>query len=267
MFDQEKAVSFVQSEGDALAQAKLAWIVEEIRPSYTATFQLFEDQRHDGGFAPFWAPDASSVDATCYRLAQAESLGLEMTDKHMSAALRFLNAQQRPSGQISEDPRLADAAPPWAKPGIPQADLYLTANAGFWLAQTPNLQLSAKDAAAYIKQFLKMDTGQIPTFLNGYWLTVGLWWLVGEREAAKLLLDHLQTRLEEMPASNLVWMLNTFRIAKIPKTQAPIPAAVARLMGMQEENGRFPSDEGQHIQLTLDALYALNHYQQERKSS
>ncbi len=260
MFDQQKAIAFIQTDSDAVAQAKLVYILEDTLPAYPITRKLFEDQRHDGGFAPFWAPDASSVDATCYRLAQAESLGVPVTDKHMSDALRFLNAQQRPSGQISEDPRLADAAPPWAKPGVPQADLYLTANAGFWLAQTPNLKLSARDSAQFIKQFLKADTGQIPTFLNGYWLTVGLWWLAGEQASAKLLLDHLQTRLDEMPASNLVWMLNTFRIANIPKNQAPIPAAVERLMGMQEENGRFPSDEGQDIQLTLDALRAIFHY-------
>ena len=261
MFDQDKAVAFVQKEGDAQAQAKLAWIVDGKRPFYADTFKLFEDQRRGGGFAPYWATDYSSVDATCYRLAQAESVGIELTQREASAAMTFLIGRQQVSGKFSEDPRVAELAPNWIKPGDPAGDFYLTANAGFWLAQMDHTRLAATDSAGYLKKGLKVETGQLPSFLNTYWLAGALWWMLGERDTAVLVLNHLQTRINDMPASNLTWMLNSFRIANIPSTQTLIPSAVERLKGMQEEDGRFPSDEGQDVQVTLDALHALLHFE------
>ena len=80
MVNEEKAIEFIRHNGNPLAEAQLDWILQRTRPSYAVTFKLFEDQRHDGSFAPFWAPDNSSIDATCYRLAQAEGLGLNYTD-------------------------------------------------------------------------------------------------------------------------------------------------------------------------------------------
>jgi hypothetical protein len=240
--------------------AQLSWLLDGIRPSYAVTIKLFGDQRHDGGFAPFWAPDHSSLDATCYRLAQAESLGLDYTETHASAGLRFLNARQQPTGHFNEDLRLAHLAPAWAKPGDPAADLYITANAAFWLAQSPNLQMSASDSADYLKKFLKEETGQLPTFLNAYWLAAGLWWILDEQATAVLVLSHLQSRIPEMDAASLVWLLNTLRLAKVPQMQDPIPAALGRLEGLQENDGSFPSSEGQDVRVTLDALRAWQYY-------
>ena len=260
MFDLSKSVEFVQTNGNDFNKMQLAWIVDGIRPSYAQTIKLFEDQRRGGGFAPYWATEYSSVDATCYRLAQAESLGMDFTQKEVSAAITFLIGRQTPSGKFSEDLRVAEAAPNWIKPGDPAGDFYLTANAGFWLAQMEHTRLAATDSAGYLKKGLKGETGQLPSFLNTYWLAGALWWMLDQRESASLVLDHLKTRVDDMPASNLTWMLNTFRIANIPADQIPIPSAIKGLKQMQEENGRFPSNEGQDVQVTLDALQALKYF-------
>ncbi len=260
MFEQQKAVEFVQENGNELAQLQLAWIVDGERPSYADTFSLFADQRRGGGFAPYWATDYSSVDATCYRLAQAESLGMDFRQKEVSAAITFLLGRQQPSGRFNEDPRVATAAPKWLQPGDPASDFYLTANAGFWLVKMDHTRLAAGDSAGYLKKGLKVETGQLPSFLNTYWLAGALWWMLGDRETAVLVLDHLQTRIEDMPANNLAWMLNLFRIANISNTQTPIPSAVEKLKGMQGGDGRFAGTEGQDVQVTLDVVRALQYY-------
>ncbi len=45
----------------------------------------------------------------------------------------WLAAAQQRDGCWEEDAALADSAPEWARPGDPEARLYLTANAAFWL--------------------------------------------------------------------------------------------------------------------------------------
>lgn len=260
MFDLDKAVAYLQTDTGPMTAAKLAFILTGQRPSDAVGQQLFADQRPDGGFQPFWAEDYSSLDATCYRLAQAEGLGILFTDKRFSQGQRFLLARQQPSGRFQEEERVAEAAPPWVKPGEPAPGLYLTANAAFWLAQSPNLRRAAASSAAFLQRHLQPETGQLPSFLNAYWLAAGLWWLLGQRDTAVLLLTHLQTKIEAMDAANLVWLLNTMRLAGVPPVQPPIPAAVDRLQTLQAEDGRFPSSEGQDAQVTLEALRALHHY-------
>ena len=164
MFDLTKSIEFVEVNGNDFNKMQLAWIVARERPSYAQTITLFSDQRRGGGFAPYWATDYSSVDATCYRLAQAESVGMDFKQKEVSAAITFLVGRQTPSGKFSEDPRVAEAAPNWIKPGDPAGDFYLTANAGFWLAQMDHTRLAATDSAGYLKKGLKEETGQLPSF-------------------------------------------------------------------------------------------------------
>ena len=69
--NQDKAIQFVQEKGGDLEQARLRYLLDGERPSTAIIQQLFNGQQNDGGFAPFWAPNYSSIDATCYRLAQA----------------------------------------------------------------------------------------------------------------------------------------------------------------------------------------------------
>lgn len=74
--DIEKAIRFIKMNGNGVEQARLNYVLSNERPSEEITTKLFTGQRLDGGWPPFWADDYSSLDATCFRLAQAEQLGL-----------------------------------------------------------------------------------------------------------------------------------------------------------------------------------------------
>ncbi|OGO36286.1 MAG: hypothetical protein A2W35_17990 [Chloroflexi bacterium RBG_16_57_11] len=66
----ERAIQFVRSQGNAIEQARLRVILANEPPTPAVVAGLFAGQRSDGGWPAFWAQDYSSLDATCFRLAQ-----------------------------------------------------------------------------------------------------------------------------------------------------------------------------------------------------
>jgi hypothetical protein len=253
--DREKAIQFVQQNGNEVEQARLRYLQHGERPSAPIIQQLFNGQREDGGFAPFWAPGYSSIDATCYRLAQAEQLGLGIAEPAIAKAVRFLEGRQGEDGRFAEDPSVADSAPPWAAPGDLAAELYLTANAGFWLAFF-NFTGVAEQAANFLAAHLDHETHKLPSFAQAQWLACGLAWRLGQLEMVDHLSSHLYGQLPGT-AGELAWMLVTLHGVGLPSDRGVMVAGSVRLADMQAEDGRFPSDEGQDVHTTLEALRVL----------
>jgi hypothetical protein len=61
----EKAIEFVAQDGNAVEQARLRYALTGAQPHAEAIAALFSNQRADGSFSPFWAPNYSSLDTTC----------------------------------------------------------------------------------------------------------------------------------------------------------------------------------------------------------
>lgn len=251
----DKAIQFVQQNGNAIEQARLRYLLNGERPSANIIQQLFNGQREDGGFAPFWAPDYSSIDATCYRLAQAEQLGLHSAEPAVVDAVRFLLLRQGEDGRFAEDPSMANSAPPWAAPGSLAAVLYLTANAGYWLAFF-GFTNEARQSASFLASHLDPKTHKLPSFAQTHWLTCGLAWKLGQDELVNHLASHLYAQLPGV-ASELAWMLTTLHSAQFPTDSGIVVTGSVQLAGMQAADGSFPSDEGQDVHTTLEALRAL----------
>jgi hypothetical protein len=133
MADIEAAIGYVMAHGDQVDRARLSWLRSAQAPAPDVLAKAEMGQAPDGGWPAFWAGDVASIDATCFRLAELDDLGA-LHRAPARRALAWLTARQQPDGGWEEDESLADSAPPWARPGDPEARLYLTANAGFWLA-------------------------------------------------------------------------------------------------------------------------------------
>ena len=88
--DLEAAIAFVEDRGGVVERARLRYLLAAERPSQEATTTLLADQRADGGWPPFWSPGYSSLDATCFRLAQAEQMGISGSEAASTRAARFL---------------------------------------------------------------------------------------------------------------------------------------------------------------------------------
>lgn len=254
----QAAIDFVAEHGTLSEQARLAFILEGRLPTAQPTQDLLTDQRADGGWSPFWASSYTSLDATCYRLAQGEQMGVLMTEPAFLHAVQCLAQRQRIDGCWEEDEAVAEQAPPWARPGDLAARLYLTANCGFWLAAFVSTQSGAECAATYLRSYLPPD-GHLPTFLHTHWLAAGLFSRLGQSETGVQLLTYLQTRLPDLHASNLAWLIVTLRLADLPAEMPILAQAAGRLAQQQQPAGNWQSEDGaeRDVHATLEAMRAL----------
>lgn len=251
------AEAFVRQHGTDVEQARLEYLLTGRAPSGTVARTLFAGQRTGGGWPPFWAPDYSSLDATCYRLAQADQLGLT-GEEPVGRALRFLLGRQEPDGRWEEDRSVRDVAPRWSLPGDSAAQLYLTANCGYWLAILPSDTSAVSRAGHFLAQHLSTE-GSLPTFPHTHWLAAGVWFRTGATDTAGRILAHLATRLPRLAASNLGWLVVTLQKAGLPIDHPLLEQATDRLGAEQQPDGRWLSEDGpeRDVHATLEALCAL----------
>ena len=263
----ERAAEYIRQHGNALQQAWLNYMLySEAIPEETVEAFL-AGQREDGGWPPFWAPDATSVDATCYRLTQARQMNLFATylqHPALARAVAFLYERQDTDGHWAEDAALREVAPPWAQPDDPAAILYLTANCGFLLALLERWHhleggmAAGRAASNYLLGNLRED-GTLPSFLHTHWLAAGLWYLLDEREACNRMLEILGQRVVNgMSPGNLVWLINTLLEAGM-NDHPLLASAVSQLIAAQREDGSWPGDDGPQFDTTttIEAIAAL----------
>jgi hypothetical protein len=265
-FDFDRVVTYVREHGDEFDRARLELLVDNgplLSPEQEQ--HLLAGQRPDGGWAPFWAPEYSSIDATCFRFAQAESSWIAFVDPTFVRASIFLRSRQRPDGSWEEDESVRELAPPWARPGESAPRLYLTANCGWWLANATLRNFVSADAGAqragtYLEQHLAED-GSLPSFLHAHWLAAGLWIRLGRNDLADRLLDYLTTRISDnVPASSLAWMLTTFAgLFTFDKHPLLIQKATTLLKSQQRADGSWESEDGpdRDPYVTVEALRGL----------
>ncbi|HEX6870253.1 MAG TPA: squalene--hopene cyclase [Micromonosporaceae bacterium] len=263
MVDTDAAIGFVVARGDALDRARLSFLRTGSSPAEELLAQAEAGQTATGGWPAQWAGDVASVDATCFRLAELDDLvGL-----HRPAAVRaltWLALRQRGDGFWEEDAALAGVAPPWARPGDPEARFYLTVNAAFWLAVatadtgTPVYHSQLSRAATAIRDCLA-DNGSWPGFLVAGWLAGAVlhrteWFY----EAARIFAV-LRDRVPDMSAADTAWMAAALRRAGLGVDDPLLVAARERLAATQRFDGGWPSDDAPafDVHTTLTALRAL----------
>ena len=255
--DFSKAVEFVKNRGSQIELARLDFLMHKTPASPEISAKLFAGQRPDGGWAPFWVKDYSSLDAVCFHLAQAEQLGVFETGP-VRSALNFLAERQFPDGSWEEADNSAHLAPVWVKPGSLPARLYLTANCGLWLSYSDGNEHRVLRAADYLLVFLQKD-GSLSDFYHTHWLAGSLWCRLGYRTASEKVFDWLEQRVWDLAVSNLSWLVLSMNSAGIPSDHSLIKKAVSLLEHFQSADGHWSSEDGpdRDVHATLEALYSL----------
>lgn len=261
----DRAAAFVRERGDELDNMRLDTLVRDGKAlSHEQVERFLLGQRTDGGWAPFWAPDYSSLDATCCRLAQGEGL-IPLNTLAFRRAYDFFRSRQRPDGSWEEDESVRELAPPWATPGELAPRLYLTANCGWWLVNATlsgNIVTSdeaAQRAGEHLEHHLTLD-GSLPSFLHAHWLAAGLWIRLGRNNLTDRALDYLTMRIDDtVPAGALTWMLTTLGGLGILPEHSLIRKATAQLMRQQRADGSWASEDGpdRDPYVTVEALRGL----------
>jgi len=264
----EAAIGSVVARGDQVDRARLSWLRSELPPPPDVIAKVEMGQSPDGGWPAFWAAEVASIDATCFRLAELDDLGA-LDGPAARAALAWLVSRQRPDGTWQEDPSLGDAAPEWAKPGDPEATLYLTANVGFWLAMagppepasSPEASRHAEVVARAVQAFraaLRPD-GTWPSYLVAGWLGAAMLFKTGWFYESAQIQVILAERVPDMSAADVASMAAALRRAGLTSDDRIMIAARRRLAETQMPDGGWESDDGHafDVHTTLVAIRAV----------
>lgn len=271
MVDLDAAIGFVVAHGDAVDRARLSWLRAGTTPQPGVLANAEFGQAADGGWPAFAGGDVASIDATCFRLAELddlEALGRPAARR----ALDWLTRRQRADGTWEEDPSLAADAPPWAKPGDPEARLYLTANAGFWLtvagldaraagpldARVGGVYAGVVHGAAQaIANHLRPD-GTWPSFLVAGWLGAAVLYRQNMFYESARIQAVLSERLAELSPADVASLASALRRVGVPGEDYLLVAARRRLAETQRSDGGWPSDDGEafDVHTTLTAIRA-----------
>jgi len=264
MVDMDAAIGYVVAKGDTVDRARLGYLRSGIAPSEDVLAQVEGGQTAAGGWPAFGAGDVASIDATCFRLAELDDLGA-LTRPAAVRALDFLAGGQRPDGLWEEDAELAEQAPPWARPGDPEGRLYLTSNAAFWLAvggeesgDADRYAETLSRASSAFRASLHPD-GTWPSFLVTGWLGAAMLYKCKWYYEAAQMQVLLASRVNDMTASELAWMIAALRRVGIDADDWVVGSARARLSAMQRTDGAWVSDDGEpfDVHTTLTAMRSL----------
>lgn len=264
--DVDGAIRYVVANGDPVERARLAFLRNGTPPPPHIIERIGAGQTVDGGWPASGDGSIPSVDATCFRLAELDDLG-GLHGHEVDNALTWLAGAQRPDGTWQEHQALAAEAPPWAMPGDPEATLYLTAVAGFWLTvaeveTNPHYERPPRHghqlgaAARYVAAQMRPD-GTWPSFLAAGWHAAGL--LHHEQafyESARIQLV-LGDRIGEMSPADVASMAAALRRLNLGDDWL-FQAARKRLGETQRLDGGWDSDEGPvfDVNTTLTAIRA-----------
>jgi hypothetical protein len=270
--DIDGAIGFVVAHGDAVERARLTWLRAGTPPAPETLATAEVGQAPDGGWPAVWAGDVASVDATCFRLAELDDLGA-LGRPAARKALDWLASRQLRDGSWEEDPALADTAPVWARPGDPEARLYLTANAAFWLSVAgpdarPAGPLDHRVGGAYagvvhaaartLTEALRPD-GTWPSFLPVGWLSAAVLHLMRTYDESARIRAVLDDRMAEMSPADVAWLAATLCRVGLPAAEWTLVAARRRLAATQRSDGGWDSHDGHQfdVHTTLAVIRAF----------
>jgi len=272
VIDIDAAIGFVVAKGDPVDRARLAYLRIGAPVSEDILSNVEAGQTRDGGWLAVNGGRTTSIDATCFRLAELDDLG-GLGRPAARRALDWLASRQRDDGTWDEDPALADVAPPWAQPGDPEARLYVSANAVFWLtvagldarAAGP---LDDRPGGAYAgvahagAEALRAQVGPdgaLPSFLVAQWLAGAVLFRQEMYYESARIQMRLTDRMPELTAADAAWLAASMRRVGVPADDQLITAAMRRLGETQRSDGAIPSDDGPKFDVhsTLTALRSV----------
>jgi len=257
MVDLDGAIGYVVAHGDAVDRARLSWLRSGYPPPAEVLAKAEMGQAPGGGWPAFWAGDVASVDATCFRLGELDDLGA-LDGVPARRALEWLAARQRPDGTWEEDESLAASAPAWAQPGDPEARLYLTAYAGFWLAVADGYPEVVARATQAFRAAMRED-GSWPSYLVTGWLGGALLYRAGWFYESAQIQVLLVERVPQMSAAEAAWLGTAFRRVGLSADDSLMTGVRKRLTETQRSDGGWPSDDGPafDVHATLTAIRAV----------
>ncbi|AEV81623.1 squalene-hopene cyclase [Actinoplanes sp. SE50] len=266
MVDIDAAIGYVVAHGDPVERARLHYLRTGQPASPEIIDRLSGGQMSEGGWPASADGQVPSVDATCFRLSELDDLGGLQAGPVAERALTWLASAQRSDGTWQEHESLAGEAPAWAMPGEPEATLYLTSVAGFWLTaaavESDPYQTRGRNgevlgrAAAFVASQLRPD-GSWPSFLAAGWHLAGLLHQQQYFYESSRVQIVLGERLGDMAPADVAAMAAALRRVNLGDDWL-LRNTWKRLGETQRSDGGWDSNEGPvfDVNVTLTALRA-----------
>ena len=198
------------------------------------------------------------LDATCFRLAQAEQLGLSLEQKPIELAIRYLVRRQSLDGSWEEAESFANWAPEYLKPGTLEPRLYLAANCGFWVAYYSGRDNSVPRAMGFLMRYLE-ENGCLPSTPQANWMSAGLWLRMRRYEVAEKVIAACRGHMDGLQASSLAWMGVTLIISRIRQKNPIIKKTADKLLALRKPGDYWESEDGKdwNCHTTIEAIRVL----------
>lgn len=264
--DLSKATAYVQSNGNAVEQARLSAILWGTTPPKTVLEEIAGLQGADGGFA-YWCRQVSNVCDTAYVLQWLDDLQMQ-SDPVVDSACRFLIDRQREDGGWDEVEAVRGLqVPEWMMPGRLETRVWLTAFCAhvlirFGYAEAPGTRCPADFLLAHCDQ-----SGRMAGYLRATWLALPmLAFYPGTDSAAyeRAVAVVERSYSADWEGAYLAWLLRCLKDAALPAHHPLVRRSLADLERKQRSDGSWDPESGEgeehRVNATIGAIHALRTY-------
>jgi hypothetical protein len=264
--DLQKAVAFIELNGNLIERARLSSILWGEPPSREVLKEVGKLQKPDGGFA-YWCPELGNLCDTAYILQWLDDLGSHHNEM-AGRACRFLLDRQREDGGWDEvDDVRRYSCPEWMTPGRLATRTWLTGFCShmlirFGFAEAPGTRCPTDFLLSHCD-----ETGRIRGYLRATWLSLPMlaFYPGPQSEAYRRALSVIEVNYSDAwRGAYLAWLLRCLQDAQVPSDHRLVTRAVNDLKRQQRPDGSWEPEPGEGeehaVNATVSALRALHAY-------
>jgi hypothetical protein len=262
--DVEKAIVYVQSQGDIVERARLASVLRDEPPPEAVLQELASLQKPDGGFA-YWVPGTSNVCDTALVLQWFDDLKVHQGPV-VEPACRFLLDRQQEDGGWDEVEQVRAMNPPeWMIPGRIETRVWLTAFCAHVLIRFGYAEAEGTHCPADFLLAHCAESGRLAGYLRATWIALPMLTfypgLDSEpfRRAVAIVEANYSAGWE---GGCLAWLLRCLYDAGLPADHPLVVRCLTDLGRKQRPDGSWGPEEGEEhtINATITVLRVLRAY-------
>jgi len=261
----EKAIAYVQAQGDAVERARLAAILWDESPPEAALQQLAALQKPDGGFS-YWLPGVSNVCDTAFTLQWFDDLKV-YRGPIVDPACRFLLDRQQEDGGWDEVEAIEALNPPeWMTPGRIATRVWLTAYCAHVLIRFSYAEAEGTRCPTDFLLAHRDESGRLEGYLRATWIALPMlaFYPGRDSEPFRQALSVVEANYSpDWKGSYLAWLLRCLQDAGLPAEHPLVARCLADLRRKQQPDGNWESENGEAfaVSATVEALRVLKGYE------
>ena len=265
--DTEKAIAYVQAQGNVVEQARLAAILWDEPPPDVTLQELAALQKPDGCFA-YWVPEVSNVCDTAFVLQWFDDLKMYRGPVVDPACRFLLDRQQKDGGWDEVEAVRAFDPPEWMIPGWVETRVWLTAFCAhvlirFGYAEAPGTRCPTDFLLAHCDQ-----TGRLAGYLRATWIALPMlaFYPGPDQDSFRRAVAVVEANHSpDWEGSYLAWLLRCLQDAGLPADHPLVARSLADLERKQRPDGSWKPEEGEGeehaVNATVAALRVLEGYE------